>query len=331
MIVINNFIWWPFYFSLLSTLVTTYYDNKCGLAYAQQQPINIQQQNGVGETDFNALVNPLLNPVRKYAATFSLPDRDGNTAYVWGGEGKHSTGAYRDIVPYFNSIKINVSSQVTFQNVTYNFVENSRDYKNFATAASAVVDPHNSNRVLFFGGFRESLFGTSEDGPLYVEQYDFSNSQWTSITPAVASSSSDTSTTGTITPPRNRAYFSAVATQGNIYIAGGIRTDSNRTVDTVNIWMYDSVNQVFSPAVQGNVSIGGGPYESIDGFVLRDGRILYITGINRFIYIFDPSTNSLARQDVGYSDPSLPQNSTITQGLAVFRGSRVIYHGGMSY
>ena len=265
---ISNFIWWPFYFSLLSIFVTTYYDNKNSLIYAQQQSIKVQQ-NGAEKTDYNPLENPLLNPVRKYAATFSLPDRDNHIAYVWGGEGRHSTGAFRDIVPYFNSIQINASRGVTFQNVTYNFVDNSRDYKNFATAASAVVDPHNSNRVLFFGGFRASLFGTSEDGPLYVEQYDFSNSQWTSITPTVTSSSPNAGTNESTTPPRNRAYFSAIATQGNIYIAGGIGTDSNRTVDPVEIWMYDSVNQVFSPAVQGNVSIGGGPYESVDGFVLR--------------------------------------------------------------
>ncbi|KAG2218884.1 hypothetical protein INT45_003951 [Circinella minor] len=317
--VINNFIWWSFYFSFLSI----YYDNKNGLAYAQQQPINIQQQNGVGETDFNPLVNPLLNPVRKYAATFFLPDRDDNTAYVWGGEGRHSTGAYRDIVPYFNSIQINVSSHVTFQNVTYNFVENSRDYKNFATAASAVVDPHNSNRVLFFGGFRESLFGTSEDGPLYVEQYDFSNSQWTSITPAVASSSSDTSTTGTITPPRNRAYLSAIATQGNIYIAGGIGTDSNRTVDTVNIWMYDSVNQVFSPAVQGNVSIGGGPYESIDGFVLSSYRrdIGYTEPRNVYQLVF--TNRSSAGNTTGGGDTEWSwTTSNRDDSLQEYQGSR---------
>ncbi|KAI9246077.1 hypothetical protein BDA99DRAFT_543422 [Phascolomyces articulosus] len=278
-------------------------------------------QRGGEVTQFDRLVDPLVNPIRKYAATFMSPD--GDTAYVWGGEGKHSTRSFRDIVPYFNAIKINGTSNTHFQNVTYDFVNNSRDYKNFATAASAILDPHNNNRVFFFGGYRATLSQTNEDGPLYVEQYDFSNSQWTSITPTVTSSPSTNGTGGggsSILPPRNRAYASVLSAQGNIYIAGGVGTDANQTVDPVAVWMYDSINQVFSPMTQrSNVTIGGGPYESIDGFVLRDGRILYITGINPFIFIFDPSTNSLTRQDAGFSDPDLPQDSFITQGLVVLR------------
>ena len=205
------------------------------------------------------LTDPLRNPSRRYSATFERND----VAYVWGGEGIHSTGSFRDIVPYFSSFHFDEENVLY-----YDFVDNSRDYKHFATGAAAVMDPTNNDRVLFFGGYRESQISISEDVPMYVEQYDFSDSQWTSI-PAVVQSQVNESTV--ISPPKNRAFASAMAaSNGNIYITGGKLTDTNGTTDSVIIWKYDPVHQLFAPAIsQEDTIIGPELLKNVHAFILE--------------------------------------------------------------
>ncbi|KAI9253846.1 hypothetical protein BDA99DRAFT_562803 [Phascolomyces articulosus] len=192
--------------------------------------------------------------------------------YIWGGEGIHSTPSFRDIISYFSAISVDTEEHT----LSYAFVDNSRDYKNFSSGAAAIVDPNNNDRVLFFGGYRDSRINTSEDGLLYIEQYDFSNSQWTSITPRVIESSINSSTG--ISPPRNRAYASATATpSGNIYIAGGVLTNTNGTTDPVAIWLYDPILQVFEPVLFLNsLSIEGESWNHVNGFILDPKTTLTI-------------------------------------------------------
>ena len=205
------------------------------------------------------LQDPLRSPPRRYPATFSR----NNTGYIWGGEGMHSTESFRDVVPYFNIINVDTEKQT----VPYDFVENSQNYKNFASGAAAIVDPTNKDRMLFFGGYRENRMDVNEDVPIYIEQYDFISTQWISITPIVAHSPLNT----TISPPRNRAFASATtATDGNIYITGGILTNLNSTVDTVITWKYDPTYQIFSPAIsQENTAVRGESLKNVQGIVLK--------------------------------------------------------------
>ncbi|KAG2217872.1 hypothetical protein INT45_012787 [Circinella minor] len=205
------------------------------------------------------VTDPLRNPSRRYAATFER----NNVAYVWGGEGIHSTGSFRDIVPYFNSFRFG-EEDVLY----YDFVDNSRDYRNFAIGAAAVMDPTNNDRVLFFGGYRETRISISEDVPMYIEQYDFSDSQWTSI-PASVQSQANESTV--ISPPKNRAFASAMgASDGNIYITGGKLTDTNGTTDSVIIWKYDPIHQLFAPTIsQENTTIGGESLKNVHAIMLE--------------------------------------------------------------
>ncbi|KAI9262157.1 hypothetical protein BDA99DRAFT_537502 [Phascolomyces articulosus] len=101
--------------------------------------------------------------------------------HIWGGEGIHSTLALRDIVPYFNAINTNTDAWT----MSYDFVDGSHNYANFSTGASAVMKPHNDNLALFFEGYRDTRINPNEDGPMYLEQSDFSNKQWTSLHVAV--------------------------------------------------------------------------------------------------------------------------------------------------
>ncbi|KAI7860597.1 hypothetical protein BDC45DRAFT_494797 [Circinella umbellata] len=270
------------------------------------------------------LTDPLRNPSRRYSATFERND----VAYVWGGEGIHSTGSFRDIVPYFSSFHFDEENVLY-----YDFVDNSRDYKHFATGAAAVMDPTNNDRVLFFGGYRESQISISEDVPMYVEQYDFSDSQWTSI-PAVVQSQVNESTV--ISPPKNRAFASAMAaSNGNIYITGGKLTDTNGTTDSVIIWKYDPVHQLFAPAIsQENTPIRAELLKNVHAFILEDQQILYITGVGQLTCLFDPSKNSLVEQKTldGYY-LMLYKNMSFSYETS-FRGSNknllyYLYSGGM--
>ena len=203
----------------------------------------------------------LQNPPRRWPATVER----NNVAYIWGGEGMHSKDSFRDIVPYFNVISIDTEKQT----LSYDFVSNSRDYKNFSAGAVAVMDPTNNDRVVFFGGYREIRINANEDVPLYIEQYDFSDSQWTSIIPAIAQSQANESTA--VSPPRNRAYAAATAaSDGNIYIAGGRLTDVNGTSDSIIIWKYDPIHQIFSPEIsQENTTIRGESLKNIHAFILE--------------------------------------------------------------
>ena len=201
------------------------------------------------------------NPPRRYPATFER----NNVAYIWGGEGIQSTESFRDIVPYFNVINIDTEKQT----LSYDFVDNSRDYRNFTSGAAAVVDPTSNDRVLFFGGYRETRMNASEDAPMYIEQYDFINSHWTSIIPAIAQSQANESTE--ISPPRNRAFATATtASDGNVYIAGGKLTDVNGTIDSVIIWKYDPIYQIFAPAISmENTTIAGESLKNFHAYVLE--------------------------------------------------------------
>ena len=204
--------------------------------------------------------NRLMNPSRTDTATFVR----NNTLYVWGGQGYYSTDEFFDIVPYFNAVSINATDPDQ-KTITYSFVNNSREYQNYAIGASAAVDPTNGNKALFFGGFRNNRWVENEDGPMYVEQYDFSNSRWTTI-PSMAEDLNGTS----IPAPRNRAYSAAtaVARTGNIYVSGGSIGDENDTIDNVPIWMYNPTRQMFSPLQQNSSVIIAQNNETIYPFVL---------------------------------------------------------------
>ncbi|KAI7860593.1 hypothetical protein BDC45DRAFT_583993 [Circinella umbellata] len=267
------------------------------ILYARSDPFADRFTSSYNSSD------PLRNPPRRYSATFER----NNVAYVWGGEGIHSTETFRDIVPYFNVITADDEKLTLY----YDFVDNSRDYKHFATGAAAVMDPTNNDRVLFFGGYRESRISISEDVPMYVEQYDFSDSQWTSI-PAVVQSQVNESTV--ISPPKNRAFASAMAaSNGNIYITGGKLTDTNGTTDSVIIWKYDPVHQLFAPAIsQEDTTIGPELLKNVHAFILEDQQILYITGVDQLACLFDPSENSLVEQKTFGGDELIFENMSIS-------------------
>ncbi|KAG2217870.1 hypothetical protein INT45_012785 [Circinella minor] len=269
------------------------------------------------------LSDPLRNPPRRYSATFER----NNMGYVWGGEGIHSTESFRDIVPYFNIIDVDDKEHT----LSYDFVDNSRDYKKFATGASAVMDPTNDDRVLFFGGYRETQRSISEDVPMYIEQYDFSDSQWTSI-PAIVQSQANESRV--ISPPKNRAFASAMgASDGNIYITGGKLTDTNGTTDSVIIWKYDPIHQLFAPAIsQENTTIGAESLKNVHAIMLEDQQILYITGVDQLACLFDPSKNSLVEQktfggkELAFKTMSLPYETTF-QDISQWLWNEIIDEG----
>ncbi|KAI9272756.1 hypothetical protein BDA99DRAFT_275213 [Phascolomyces articulosus] len=210
--------------------------------------------------------NPLINPRRRTAATFVR----NNIIYVWGGDGYY-TADYYDITPYFNAINIATEPDDNDQKILkYSFVSNSRDYHNFSVAASAIVDPTNNDRVLFFGGTRNSYIGAAENETLYLEQYDFTTTQWTTL-PVVAEQDGVS-----IDPPKNRIDFSAIVlpSNGNIYIAGGYDNNSKNSSASLDdnntlIWMYDPVRQVFSPASQNDTLVIQEKSRPIYGFLLE--------------------------------------------------------------
>ncbi|KAI9272771.1 hypothetical protein BDA99DRAFT_556372 [Phascolomyces articulosus] len=253
-----------------------------------------------------------MNPPRKDAATFMR----NNTFYIWGGQGYYTNDDnFFDIVPYFNAIRLETSdtSNEEQKSLVFSFVNNSREYQNFAMGASAAVDPTNNDRVLFFGGYRNTQWEQYEDGPIYVEQFDFSNSQWTTVL-SVAEDLNGTR----IPAPRNRAWFTATAVSnnnnnnGNIYIAGGIIGDSNSTLDPVPIWMYSPTRQVFTPIIQQNESIIiADENETIFPFVLENNRILYLTTVSKnYVHILDTNTNQIITQPVQIQEGEFRDNIT---------------------
>ncbi|KAG2222612.1 hypothetical protein INT45_008731 [Circinella minor] len=218
-----------------------------------------------------------------------------NTLYFWGGTASSSmsTDSYYTVAPYFESVQLDANNG----ELTYSTVENSKNYTNYTIGASAVLLPDNE-RVLFFGGFRGSEAVISEDELIYIEQYDFRTSMWTSLPVQL-----DPSVNQSIMPPRNRKQLSAaLAPNEKIYLAGG-RATPGPTSD-YDIWVYDLNTSSFTPIEEGgwlsrNTSTRSFPFHGT--VVLPDGKIAYVTDVSNRVRILDTNTNAVYFQDItGY-------------------------------
>ncbi|KAI7855622.1 hypothetical protein BDC45DRAFT_582719 [Circinella umbellata] len=237
------------------------------------------------------LRSPLRTPYRTMTASFVR----NHTLYFWGGTGSSSisTDSYYTVAPYFESVQLDPNNG----DLIYSTVENSKNYTNYTIGAAAVLLPDNE-RVLFFGGFRGSEAVKFEDELIYIEQYDFRTSMWTSLPVQL-----EPSVNQSIMPPRNRKQLSAaLAPNGKVYLAGG-RVTTSSTSD-YDIWVYDLNTSSFTPIEEGgwlsrNASALSFPFHGT--VVLPDGRIAYVTDVSNHVRILDTNTNTVYLQDItGY-------------------------------
>ncbi|KAI9259676.1 hypothetical protein BDA99DRAFT_561094 [Phascolomyces articulosus] len=255
--------------------------------------LNILFTYQVVESNYNVedvLRSPLKTAYRMTTASFVR----NNTLYFWGGGGSIWTTTYSIVAPYFESVRLDETNG----NLVYSTVNNSKDYTNYSTGASAVLLDDNE-RVLFIGGAREPDKSINESGSLYMEQYDFRTASWESLPVRLASSINQS-----IPTPRNRQQLGAtLAPNGKVYIAGGLLT--NNYTDDYDIWEYDPVGEVFAPVEEGGrLPLSADVLALLDhGSVLlpRNGRIVYVTDVSNYVRILDTNTNSVYIQDTtGY-------------------------------
>ncbi|KAI9276646.1 hypothetical protein BDA99DRAFT_493774 [Phascolomyces articulosus] len=128
----------------------------------------------------------------------------------------------------------------------------------------AIILPGNDSFIVF-GGLRYDFLDVSDAvEPIFAEVYSFSQNKW-SILPGLNQ---------TAVPSDRQQHCAVMASNGLIYIHGGVVPGPGNSKILMDSWVYNPLTQAFT-----NLSTPPiGLYDS-SAIALSDGRILYVGGL----------------------------------------------------